>query len=431
MSLWGQLVNRLMGRPDQPPQQRFEPPPPRLVPASEAFTPTQPKTGRRRLVGRQAELARILQLLQQDKSHVVLYSERGRGKTSLANLAIEALRREGVIVARHTCDASANFDSIMRGLMRDLPHALMAASAGGAGEGCEAALPPGALQPHNIVALPQRLACRSLVCVVDEFDRVEDLPTRTRLADTIKQLSDRDAPLLFLIVGVSDNLDQILGQHPSIQRSVGGIHLPLFTDREVAQIIAKGGKEAGFTFPPAAIARITVLSRGMPYMAQLLGLRLAQAAQERGGTTVTDADFDAAVARMAADAPPRVLALHAALTGNGADADMVLALRRVATAPQDPWGRLTVAVPLGGAGHSVMVGGRAIPMRCWDELCTAHVLHPGAPGSGLYSFAERGLMHHVLLLAAREMAMEDALMPGMAGAPPGAVHELHTALSRG
>ena len=227
--------------------------PAQLVPLGEAFTPTQPKTGRRRLIGRQAELERIMQALNEDRAHVVLYSERGRGKTSLSNLAVQSLRRSGVIVARHTCEAGTTFDSLMRGLARDLPPALLAARTGVGGEGCEAALPDGELRPRDVAALPGRLACRGLVCLIDEFDRVVDPLTRTRLADTIKLLSDRDAPLLFLIVGVSENLEQILGQHPSIQRSVVGLHLPLLTDRDVAQLITKGGREAGFSFQQTAI----------------------------------------------------------------------------------------------------------------------------------------------------------------------------------
>ena len=227
---------------------------PSLAAPGEVFTPTQPKTGRRRLVGREAELQRILELLQQDRAHVVLYSERGRGKTSLANLAVEALRRDGVIVARHICEAGSTFDSIMRGLMRDLPSALLAATADPSqtswGDGCEAALPAGTLQPRDIVNIPHSAWPAGLWSASwTSSTGCSTLGTRTRLADSIKQLSDRDAPLLFLIVGVSDDLERIMGQHPSIARSVGGVHLPLFTDREIAQIIAKGGQETGFSFP--------------------------------------------------------------------------------------------------------------------------------------------------------------------------------------
>ena len=391
--------------------------PSQLVPLGEAFAPTQPKTGRRRLIGRQAELERILQALNEDRAHVVLYSERGRGKTSLSNLAVQSLRRSGVIVARHTCEAGSTFDSLVRGLARDLPPALLAARTGAGGEGCEAALPDGELRPRDVAALPGRLSCRGLVCLIDEFDRVVDPSTRTRLADTIKLLSDRDAPLLFLIVGVSENLEQILGQHPSIQRSVVGLHLPLLTDRDVAQLITKGGREAGFSFQQTAIARITVLARGMPYMAQLLGLRLTQAAAARGDVQVSEEDFDSAVARMARDMPPRVLALYDELTQHGRDAEMAQMLRRISTAPQDAWGRLQVA----RLDDAVLVGGRAVSAACWDRLVGAGVLAPVAPGSGQFIFAERPLMHHALLLAARDVAaLDGAEMP--AGLAPRTLH---------
>lgn len=366
------------------------------------FTPTQPKPGSRQLTGRQAELRRILQALTEDRAHVVLYSERGRGKTSLSNMIVEALRRNGVIVARHTCEADSDFDSILRGLLRDLPASLLASPVTDVvGEGCESALPDRTLRPGDVVSLPSRLACRALVCLIDEFDRVQDSRTRTQIADAVKQVSDRDVPLSLLIVGVSENLDQILGQHPSIQRSVLGIHLPLFTDRDVAQLIAKGGRESGFNFPAAIIERIVILSRGMPYMAQLLGLRLTQAAAERNDTIVSEADFDTAVERLVGDANPRIVALYDGLTDRLRDATMIDALRRIAIAPQDQWGRLEVTLlPDGGA----TVGGRRLSAATWTRLDHAEVLAPVAGSIGLYVFAERSLMHHVLLLATHDIA---------------------------
>ncbi len=380
---------------------------PRLIPlkpASQVFTPTRPKTGRRQLVGREAELARILQALQEDHAHVVLYSERGRGKTSLSNLVVEALRRKGVIVARTTCDASSDFSSIMHGLMQDLPSQLLRATVRDEpGEGCAGALPDRELRPNDIIEMPGRLACRSLVCLIDEFDRVEDHRTRTRLADTIKQLSDRDVDLRFFIVGVADDLEQILGQHPSIQRSMLGIPLPLFSDRDVAALITKGGHESGYTFPASVIARI--LARGMPYIAQLLGLRLAQAAEARGSEVVSDDDFLVAIERMLGDAPPRVLSLYASLTDHGWSAEMVSALRHVATAPQDAWGRLLVRPARDG---SVEIAGRRISAAAWTRMQASKLLQPTEAGSALYSFAERGVMLHALLLAAVEVLTPSA-----------------------
>lgn len=368
--------------------------------AGEAFTPSQPKAGRRQVVGREAECTRILQALQEDRSNVVLYSERGRGKTSLSNMVVESLRRSNVIVARHTCEAGSTFTSILRGLMADLPASLLLAPRRSEpGEGCEAALPDRELRPNDMLSLPDSLACRSLVCLIDEFDRVEDHDTRTLLADSIKQLSDRDVDFRFLIVGVSEDLDQILGQHPSIQRSVLGIHLPLFTDQDVAKLISKGGRESGFEFPPPIIARVAALARGMPYIAQLLGLRLLQAARARGAGSVSEDDFRSAIERLLADANPRVLDTHAILTQRGTDLEMMQSLRRVATAPQDPWGRLHVEASSDGGAS---VAGRQIAPGAWSRLVSASVLHAVDRDAGLYVFANRALMHHVLLLAAEE-----------------------------
>jgi hypothetical protein len=376
----------------------------------DAFTPTRPSAGRRHIVGRQAELERILLALRDERAHVVLYAERGSGKTSLSNLVIETLRRSGVMVTRNTCDAASSFDSIIRGLMRELPASLLAARAeGGTGEGCEPALPPGELRPGDVASLLSRLTCRSLVCVVDEFDRVQDDTTRTRLADTIKQVSDRGTALSFMVVGVSENLEEILGRHPSIQRNISALHLPLLDDEAVAALLARGSQAIALTFPPAVVATIVRLCRGMPYIAQLLGLRTAQMAFLRNETTVTEADLAAVVKRLIADTRPTVTERYAVLTENGQDAEMVMALRRIALARHDPWGRLDVAF---GPGI-VAIGGQSIPAECWMRLRTAGVLSASGAKPDLVAFEDRGLLTYILLLAAQA----DALLhqPGAAG----------------
>ena len=137
---------------------RFAMPPPSVTSSTTgasgpvvAFTPTRPKSGRRQLVGRETELAQIVQLLTDERTHVVLYAERGRGKTSLANMVTETLRRQGHIVARYSCEASSSFDSVIRGLARDLPVSLLANSmTDRSAGGCEPALPASPLRPADV-----------------------------------------------------------------------------------------------------------------------------------------------------------------------------------------------------------------------------------------------------------------------------------------
>ena len=123
------------------------------VPLAEVFTPTRPKVGDQRLAGRGAELQKILGALLEEHAHVVLYSERGRGKTSLSNSVIAALRQHEVAVARYTCDAASTYEDIIRGLLRDLPASMLAVAATSqSAQGCAAALPDGAYQPLDSTA---------------------------------------------------------------------------------------------------------------------------------------------------------------------------------------------------------------------------------------------------------------------------------------
>lgn len=401
-------ISRGRGRPEKPvrPAVAVLPTPPASISASDVFTPTRPRAGKRALVGRETELARIMEAILDENAHVVLYSERGRGKTSLSNLAVESLRRRGGIVARHACDANTDFDSLMRGLLRSLPQSLLAfQQSDGATEGCEAALPPRKLRPADIALVPERLTCPFVIFLVDEFDRVQDLETRTKLADTIKLLSDRAIRLHFMIVGVSATLEQILGQHPSIQRNIVAINLPLLSNDEIALMLNKGGQQAGIQFSEEAQELVIFVARGMPYMAQLLGLRIAQSALRRASPSVSHDDLTAAVRRLLDEAGSGVVAIYNALVGGETPEDMRAVLRRLAIAQQDAWGRMSVS----RVGGDLVVGGTRISQNAWSLLLASGVLSQPEGETGAALINDRPLFYHVQLLAARDKLAEAAL----------------------
>ncbi len=367
---------------------------PPTVLLSDVFTPTRPKVGEQRLAGRSGELRKILSALLEERAHVVLYSERGRGKTSLSNSVIAGLRQHEVAVARYTCDAASSYEDIIRGLLRDLPASMLLVPPVTPGSpGCSSALPEGAVQPFDVVSIPARVTCPFLVCVVDEFDRLRNAVVRTQFADTIKQMSDRAVPMLFMLVGVSDSLDQMLGEHQSIQRNLVALPLPLLTDEQVGELVTSGATEAGLEFAPGLAADIASLSRGMPYMAQLLALRVAQATAYRMSTRATEADLHSAAARLVDEVEPRVATLYKVLTSHGSDMAAVDALHLVATAEQDGFGRLEVRMGTGG----VTVGGHFLSSGHWQRILDAGVINAGLPDSPLVSVSDRSLLNHVLM----------------------------------
>ena len=363
--------------------------------ANEAFTPTQPRTGRGGLIGRQQEIETILQTLLEDKAHLVLYSERGRGKTSLSNVVVDRLKRKGLMVVRYQCEASTTFDSFMRGLLRRLPESLLVSPVRPEKlEGCEAALPASPLRPDDVLTLLPRLRLGSLICVVDELDRIVDPETRTMLADTIKQLSDRSVPLLFLLIGVSDNLEQLLGQHPSIQRALVALPLPLLSDDEISGIVEKGARDSGLTFPAELVTAIVTISRGMPYLAHVLGLRVAQAAARRNTSIVKPVDFVSALERLVRQAPSDVLRHYDELTANGRDEAAAWALRVIATCPQDPWGVIRV---IETPGEKALLGGQRVSWAGWTNLCEHGVVRRCFGDATSVVVMQRSLVQHVQL----------------------------------
>lgn len=363
---------------------------------SDVFTPTRPQRSARRLTGRHGELSRIFRAVAVDRSHVVLYGERGRGKTSIVNLVAGSARSAGYMVARYACSMDSNFDDIVRGLARDLPPPLLAVPVqqGDRLQGCEAALPPERIQPRDIVGLPGRLTGRHLVLIVDEFDRVEDADTRTRFADTIKQVSDRGAALSFVIVGVSDSLEELLGRHPSIQRNVLGLPLSLLTDEQIEEILARGGKEAAITFPPEIQQFVVRTSRGVPYIAQLLGLHSGIEALARRATTVTMADLMAACRRALDEMDPRVAAMFGRLASRGADLSIRAALLDIASGEQDRFGRFTAHPTAGGW----KVAGRHLTREQWSLITEMSAVREcSSAGVGVFTFADAMLQHYILL----------------------------------
>ena len=54
-----------------------------------------------------------------------------------------------------------------------------------------------------------------IVLVIDEFDEITSEAERTRFADFIRQIGDRNLPLRFVLCGVSESVKKLLGAHES------------------------------------------------------------------------------------------------------------------------------------------------------------------------------------------------------------------------
>ena len=143
-----------------------------------AFTPSQPVADRRLFAGRDEVLKTIIRSIEDQRLHVVLYGERGIGKTSLMHVLTQAATEARYIVVYTSCGANSNFDDTFRAAATDIPllfHSGFSPTAAETEKGSSLAdlLPTEPLSPRKFGDLCAKLTGTRVLIILDEFDRAE------------------------------------------------------------------------------------------------------------------------------------------------------------------------------------------------------------------------------------------------------------------
>jgi MoxR-like ATPase len=375
----------------------------------DAFTPTRPKQRLNALfVGRRPTLERIIEAIEYERAHVILFGDRGRGKTSLANAVEQRAGEAGYLALKLTCSAELGFVDVFRHFLRRIPSTYFRGSSGNPFAVRRPAATLDELLPdrefsvaelHEILA---GIAGTHVLMILDEYDRVTDERFRNELAELIKNTSDSGVAVTLLVVGVAEDLDQLIGMHPSIRRALVPVHLPLMTDEEVAQLIHAGAHNAGLTFVPDVERRIVAFARGLPYCAQLLGLHAARSAVSRGVTTVEVADLAYAVTRGLQEAERGIVEAYSRLVNGEGRTQLEDVVYAAALCPSDEFGAFDPAVLVGDGGPERM----SSVSKALERLTQggdASVLRVEVDAGGLrYRFRNQMMRQYVLMRQARE-----------------------------
>jgi Holliday junction resolvasome RuvABC ATP-dependent DNA helicase subunit len=276
----------------------------KLYRASEVFKPSAPINTRDLFSGRIEQMRTVLNSIGQTGQHVIIYGERGVGKTSLANVIPVFLPTDivgGVVTVKVNCDVDMSYRSLFEAILDEIK---LEFKKPGMGFNAEIVTEVKTLSDYvkenkeinpNELRFLFRALQNKIIIIIDEFDRIKDSEVKRLLADTIKNFSDYSVDTTFVLVGVADSVESLISEHESIERALVQVKMPRMSISELEEIVNRGLKILKLKIRKEARHKIVQLSQGLPHYTHLLSLYAAQAAIMRDALTIDPADVIAAV----------------------------------------------------------------------------------------------------------------------------------------
>lgn len=284
----------------------------------QAFRPFAPITLPEFFQGRKQHIERLAGELTSPGRQVAIYGERGVGKTSLAKLADFYANFSDEATHFVRCEQHQTYDKVFGQFLAlagstYAPSSMESETQTGVGLGGSllsaersrrARVTSEALQAARTIGPPLLLKVfgdRPGLLILDEYDRIQDKATHTRLAETLKHFSDAGSKTKIIVVGVAETLSELVGEHESLTRCLAQIKLGRMTRDELGEIITVGEERIGLVFKDNVRRKIVGLSDGFPFYTHLL---CSYCAEEAGKTlsqnpsarvVVSETEYDKAV----------------------------------------------------------------------------------------------------------------------------------------
>lgn len=271
----------------------------------DALGASQPVLNRDVFAGRHDAMAQLITSIEQNRVHVVIYGERGIGKTSLAHVFAETAREARYLVLYGSCGSDAEFSSMFRAFCARIPrlyHSSILPNSPEAerGDNFDSMLPED-FGPRELADVLSCVTGTRVLIILDEYDRVIDPAFRRDVAELIKNLSDRAARVQLVLTGVAQNLDELIGYAPSIRRNIVGLPMRPLANAEVKELLTIGENAAEIRYSDEAAKMITTMAGGSPYLVRLIAHAAGLAALDADVRVVTAEHGRLAVERVLTD----------------------------------------------------------------------------------------------------------------------------------
>jgi hypothetical protein len=242
-------------------------------------------------LGRAAEVRLMVQAVHDPAKHILLYGERGIGKTSLANAFWRQSNTSNypLLAARIQVNSFDNFSSLWSRALKEFEAVFRHYNP----ELCSTYeyVSPDVVR-REFQKLPRHLGA---IMIVDEFDLLRDTEARELTANLLKSLHDHASSVTILLIGVAENVEELLINHRSLRRVLSPIKLKRFNIGDLEGIFDSRLRSTSLKISMEARSEIVTISCGMPYFLQIMGKMAAQSAIEYRRLQVQVKDVSSAI----------------------------------------------------------------------------------------------------------------------------------------
>lgn len=265
----------------------------------EVFTPHVPVDEISHFFGREDEAKRLVSVINSPGQHILLYGDRGVGKTSLSKTTCKLILHKihkGEFFEKR-CDSGDSFSSIFLEPIEATGIDLnIAKSTTSHQEGGDAGLNMGVAKAGvkssrstSTTSIPsinldspswvaKQLSKLKAIMLIDEADALINDSDKKNIAELVKFLSDYKSSFKIVIVGIGRTGEELTAGHPSVERCLKEVYLQRMSDDDLRSLVLNGMKTIGLKPDPEVVDKIVDISAGFPHFTHLICLKCAELA---------------------------------------------------------------------------------------------------------------------------------------------------------